>query len=547
MIPADAALATAPVSEATHVSSTSATGSSRTRGAWLLPLAFAAIAFAVRWQSVQNSGGLHALLGYDEGVYFGASTSFVSGLMPYRDFVLVHPPGSVVLMSPFGLLGKLTSDSTGWAAARIFVMLLGALNTAVVFVIARRISLVAAVAAAGLYAAWAPVVHVERTTMLEEFVLTSIVVALWALRSSREVTWRVVLAGSFLGLGAATKLWGLVPLAVVLGWLLVSRAWRPAAVAAGSAIVAFAAIVIPFAIPDPHRMFDLVIRAQMGRGRGGTHELDRLARMFAVDVSRIAATPRLMLVAGLVALIAVIAAMALAWWKVPQSRLWTALLAVQLVVLMAVPVYFEGYSSFIAPALMLVVGTAAATLWSMVGYWPGWSAGILRGLLVATLVVVALASGYRSLHPGRDLKPHLAAIGRITNTATCVGADSAGLLIITDTLTRNIERGCPTVLDFDGMVYSFDDGSNPARLSSTRRRLGSSAYQQAMRDYFAGNDLLLIHRAKADAFDPTTRLTLLSRTLLFRQTGLRLFGPSVTAQTGNVTGAGTPTTTPNAR
>jgi hypothetical protein len=49
-------------------------------------------------------------------------------------------------------------------------------------------------------------------------------------------------------------------------------------------------------------MFDLVIRAQLGRGRGGTHELDRLARMFNVDASSIAASPRLMAGAGLLAL-----------------------------------------------------------------------------------------------------------------------------------------------------------------------------------------------------------------------------------------------------
>jgi len=511
----------------------------------MLPLAIGVLAFVVRWVSVQHSGGLQALLGYDEGVYFGASTSLVSGLLPYRDFVLVHPPGSLIWLSPFALLGKLTSDSTGWAVARVFIMLLGAFNAAMLVVIARRVSLVAAVVAGTLYAVWAPVVHVERTTTLEAFVLTAIVVALWALRTAREVTWRVVLAGSFLGLGAATKLWELVPFAVVLAWLLLSRAWRAAMVLAASAIAAFTVIVIPFAIPDPHRMFDLVIRAQLGRGRGGTHELDRLARMFGVDVSRVVAAPRLMVVAGLLALAVVLVGMALAWWKVRESRLWVALLAVQLIVLMTVPVYFEGYSSFIAPALMLVVGATAATLWVTFGRWRGWPAGILRGLLVAVLVLVALASGYRALHPGHDLKPHLAAIGRITQSAACVGSDSAGMLVITDTLTRNIERGCPTVLDFDGTIYSFDDGSNPGKLSSTRRRLGSAAYQQAIRDYFAGNDVLLIHRATADAFDPTTRQMLVSRNLLRRQRGLRVFGPPVATQAGNVAGAGTATTTPN--
>ena len=493
---------------------------------------------------MQHSGGLHALLGYDEGVYFGASTSFVSGLMPYRDFVLVHPPGSVVLLSPFGLLGKLTSDSTGWAAARIFVMLLGALNTALVFVIARRISLVAAVVAGGLYAVWAPVVHVERTTMLEAFILTAIVVALWALRTPRETTWRLALAGSFLGLGAATKLWGLVPLAVVVAWMLFCRAWKSAGITAAFSAVAFAVIVVPFAAMDPNRMFDLVIRAQMGRGRGGTHTMDRLARMFNLDVSSVAASGRAVTVVGLLALLLVLAAMAMAWWKAPTSRLWVSLLGVQLAVLMVVPVYFDGYSSFITPALMLVAGTTTATVWSMFGHWPGWPAAVLRGLLVAALVVIVGVSGYRALQPTRELKPHLAAISRITGTAQCVGADSAGLLVLTDTLTRNIARGCPTVLDFDGMVYAFDDGSNPERLSSTKRRLGSAAYQQAMRDYFNGNDVLLIHRAKADAFDPTTRQALRSRALVYRQQGLRVFGPPASPRAVS-TGDGAAATAPN--
>ena len=491
---------------------------------WLLPTCLAIIAFLARWESVQQSGGFYALLGYDEGVYFGAATSFVSGLMPYRDFVLVHPPGSVVFLSPFALFGKLTSDSSGWVAGRVFVMLIGAFNAAMVFVIARRISLVAAVVSGGLYAVWAPVIHVERTTMLEAFALSAIVIALWALRSKEEQAWRLILAGAFLGMGSATKLWGLVPLAVIVIWLLLGRAWRAASITTGASILAFMAIVIPFAALDPHRMFDLVIRAQMGRGRGGTHELGRLARMFNVDLSFIASSPRFMTAVGLIAVSLVTAAMAIAWWKVTASRIWVALLAVQLIVLMAVPVYFEGYSSFITPALMLVTGATVSTLWAMSGSWARVPTPVTRGVLCAVLVSVALISGYRSIHSGHDLRPDLGSIAGPTQGARCVGSDSAGLLILTNTLTRNVERGCPTIVDFDGTVYSFDAGSNPLGLTSTQRREESVPYQRAMRAYFASNDVILIHRARADVLDPVTRQMLLSRTTLYRQPGLRVYG-----------------------
>ena len=43
--------------------------------------------------------------GYDEGVYLGAATRLVNGALPYRDFVLVHPPGIVLLMFPVALVG----------------------------------------------------------------------------------------------------------------------------------------------------------------------------------------------------------------------------------------------------------------------------------------------------------------------------------------------------------------------------------------------------------------------------------------------------------
>jgi len=109
-----------------------------------------------------------------------------------------------------------------------------------------------------------------------------------------------------------------------------------------------------------------------------------------------------------------------------------------------------------------------------------------------------------------------------------VGSDSAGVLLLANVLSRNIERGCPTIIDFDGLIYTFDDGNNPNRLSSTKRRRASEPYQQAMRDYFAANDVLLIHRPTADAFDQQTRDYLRSRPLLSKQRGLRAFGPAPT-------------------
>jgi len=96
------------------------------------------LAFAVRLWSVLHNGGLSAVLGYDEGVYFGASAGLVHGLVPYRDFVLVHPPGSLLLLSPFAELARVVGDPTAWSGARLFVMLVGSANAMMVTVVGRR-------------------------------------------------------------------------------------------------------------------------------------------------------------------------------------------------------------------------------------------------------------------------------------------------------------------------------------------------------------------------------------------------------------------------
>src|ERR1035441_2608827 len=46
--------------------------------------------------------GIHGFSGngYDDGVYLGAAVRLVNGAIPYRDFVFLQPPGSVLLFSP---------------------------------------------------------------------------------------------------------------------------------------------------------------------------------------------------------------------------------------------------------------------------------------------------------------------------------------------------------------------------------------------------------------------------------------------------------------
>ena len=136
------------------------------------------VAFVARVVPVWRGGGLSATNGYDDGVYYAAATSFVHGQMPYRDYVLLHPPGSVVLLAPFALLARLTSDTAGFETARVGFMVLGAVNAGLVMAIGRRFSARVAFIAGAFYALFFPAVYVARTISLEELGTTTLLIAL---------------------------------------------------------------------------------------------------------------------------------------------------------------------------------------------------------------------------------------------------------------------------------------------------------------------------------------------------------------------------------
>src|SRR6476619_488567 len=192
---------------------------------WVAAVAVvAATAFVVRLAMVLRGAGLGGVFGYDDGVYYSASTSLLWGRMPYRDFLLLHPPGIVLALAPFAALGRLTSDATGFETARVGFMLVGSVNAGLVVVAARRLGLVAATAGGLFYALWVPVALTETTTRLEPLVSLGLLAALAVLanRVGETSRWAQVAAGCALGAAMAVKIWAAAPVAVVLVWCL----WR---------------------------------------------------------------------------------------------------------------------------------------------------------------------------------------------------------------------------------------------------------------------------------------------------------------------------------
>ena len=74
------------------------------------------LGLGLRAFQLSRPGYLSGLTQYDDGVYIGNALRLANGVIPYRDFAMVQPPGSMLLMVPAALLGKVFGST--WALER---------------------------------------------------------------------------------------------------------------------------------------------------------------------------------------------------------------------------------------------------------------------------------------------------------------------------------------------------------------------------------------------------------------------------------------------
>ena len=226
-----------------------------------------AVALAARLVPMLRGGGLFGLGNSDDGVYYASAIALVHGQLPYRDFLLLHPPGIVVALAPFAALGRLIGEHEGFALARLGWVLLGAVNAVLVSRILRPIGLVGAALGGLCYAVLYPAVYVEWTTQLQGLGNTLLLVSLLLLSKGRTArlgtTATLILAGSLLGAAATVKIWGVVAVLLVVGWQFFALGARRAALVLGGAALGATAVCLPFFLAAPGRMWRYVVTAQL--------------------------------------------------------------------------------------------------------------------------------------------------------------------------------------------------------------------------------------------------------------------------------------------
>lgn len=472
----------------------------------------AVTAFVVRLAMVLRGGGLGGLMSYDDGVYYSASSALWWGRLPYRDFVLVHPPGILLSLAPFAGLGRLTHDALGFQLARLAWMLVGSLNAALVVCATRRSGLVAATAAGLFYAAWTPAAMTETTTRLEPLVSLGLLVAVTVLSGGRPPARRgQVLAGAALGFAMAVKVWAVAPAVVVVLWLLVTGGRRAAARVAAAAALTATVVCLPFWRLAPSGMFRMVVLDQLGRGRTWAGTGVRLVSALGLRSPHghywwpLAGWCVAAVVVGVVVLVGSVGS--------SRGRLAIALLVVQLGVLLASPSYFSYYAAFLAPALALLA--AGGVAWTRRLGAPGHTVGTL--LVAGALAAVAAVAATASVG-----KPFLAQeVAGAVSSSRCVTADSPDVLILTDVLQRDWHRGCRVLVDLSGL--SYDGDAMPLRPDGTPvARALNPGWQRDLTGYLFSGDTVFLTRPASDGFSPESLQRLDAFPVLRRGNGFML-------------------------
>ena len=399
----------------------------------------AVIALVLRLLPLLLHGGpLAYLVNYDEGIYFSASALLMRGVLPYRDFIFVHPPGMLAFLAPISAWGD---PAEAFAATRYVATLVGAGNVALAGAIAlRAFGPLGGVSAALLYATFPEAVREERGPFLEPVLNLGCLTMAWLwLRAGSGL--RYAAAGLLGGLALSVKTWGAIWLVAALasaprGRRLVAGASFLAGVAAAMALV-----VLPFALVSPGEFLAQVFGFHLVRGPQGVS--DFLPRLVSMSLRH--PLTSVLALAGFALVVAALLKRRSTYNSFPSTdvdsndeaaartgRFFALVLALTVASFLVAPVYFHRYASFLAPSAAVLGGLAIAWIHERTRTrWP----------TLATAILI-LAAGSQAAFDLLTLPsfraPHQLALGAVIRetvpSEACIYALEPGWLVVSGRL-----------------------------------------------------------------------------------------------------------------
>jgi alpha-1,2-mannosyltransferase len=469
----------------------------------------ALLGLGLRVFQLTRPGYLAGFTQYDDGVYIGNALRLVNGVIPYRDFAMVQPPGSMLLMVPAALGGKVFGSAWALAASRVLTVGAETANVVLAGLLVRHRGALAAGVASGVYAVYPAALNASQSLFLEPWLNLFCLLGAVLLfdgdhlaghrgvpgeHGSRRAFW----AGVCFGFGTAVKIWAALP--ALVAWLLCLRARRDRVPFAGGFLVGIAVPCLPFLALAPSGFGRTVFVSELVQathGRVGANP--RLADITGiVGLSSVGVNP--MIWAGATAAGVLLLLVVIAWLRARRagSRAtaldWFALICTFVVagMLFSPSEWYVHYAAFAGPFLAVLVGLSAGRLVAArqppvrkPRHWVRVCAGVVAALLIAAM---GAADGYAvtTLYPARDLS----AASALIPPGACVLTDTAAATVVIGRFSAS-SPGCPAIVDTVGTLIATTHGKDfvagPGVLQADTQ-VWQQAFQQARYVWLIGNN-----------------------------------------------------------
>jgi len=415
-------------------------------------------------------GYFHGLNGPDDGIYYGEGVMLAHGILPYRSYIEVQPPGMALLMAPFGLVGRWTNDRTGFELARIFIVFVSMANIGLLGRLIRRRHWAGVLVGVVILGFYLDSISADHTVLLEPLLVFGTLLGLLIVFDDTEhattAPTRWLVAGVILGLTTSIKLWGIIPL-LVLAAIAVIRGRRCFVHFLGGAAAVLLILIGPFLLLAPSALIREVLIVQVTRSHAGyASEEFRLMNLLNAPGHAFGNTICLPIMLWVLVACIVVASIVL------QNRLdpvgvTTNLDIASMVCLVMVAASFlvaaefdSHYGGFLAPFLALVLSATATRLVTIGG--TAMTVAMAAASIALFLLAVQLV--------GTDAKEQLptSALVHTFPPTACIVSTSYGPLILANRYNLT-KQDCPHVLDVygteltdgGGVALGASDASSP--------------------------------------------------------------------------------------
>ena len=442
-----------------------------------------ALAIGLRLYQLTRPQYLLGVTEYDDGTDFGSAVLLIHGYLPYRDFIIVQPPGITLLMAPVAAATKGLGTAWGMGVGRIVTAIAGGAAAGLAGLLVRQRGLLAVILTSGIVAVYPASVQAAHTVLLEPWLVLFCLLGALAVFDRDELasTRRLVWGGLAFGFAGAVKVWAILPVVVIL--VLAARQPRRALSFLAGVAAGFLVPVLPFAALAPRTFYNSVVLAQLVRVDVVRVTLSyRLHQMTGLtDFTSLGPVPLTIVTVAIIALIvgcAVAASRRSGQWPLPLEQFAYGATVLTIIAFLWPADFYYHYAGFLAPFLAMSIALPVARLVDT--FRPATGPGaqhtatrwlVRYGALAASVVIVIMAAVQVSFET--SLQPPLAPTTpgltgdiisqaqRVIPPGACVLADQVSYAIAANRFDPS-RPGCVPMVDGVGTDYSLSGGRNAA-------------------------------------------------------------------------------------